>query len=127
MEKYRGPSKQYPIIEKKYFMQLFVGLLLILTAIPLETYRGGLTEVEVIQDEGLGNAPSMRPLITGETTAVLAYIAIASGILINIHAMYRYRNNYSEIREQHKRPEMLFLSIGIILTLMTVILSIILI
>lgn len=123
MEKYRGPSKQYLTIEKKYFIQLFVGLLLILAAIPLETYRGGLTEIEVRQDEGIGNEPSTRLLITG-STAALTYIVIASGIIVNIYAMYKYRKDYSEIREQHKRPEMLFLSIGIILTLMTVILSI---
>ena len=42
MEKYRGPSNQYSKMEKRYFIQLFFGIVLILLAIPLETYRSEL-------------------------------------------------------------------------------------
>ena len=54
MKRYRGPSNQHSEMEKRYFIQLIFGIVLILLATPLETYRSELGDVEIRQPQAVG-------------------------------------------------------------------------
>tara|TARA_B100001750_G_scaffold42753_1_gene31173 strand:- start:2740 stop:3126 length:387 start_codon:yes stop_codon:yes gene_type:complete len=118
MEKYRGPSDQHSRMEKKYFAQLIFGIFLILLAIPLETYRTGLGDVEIRQPLPPGGEDRPEPVrIQTNTSSALSFMVIIAGTIMNIHSIYRYRNEYNEIREKYTRPANIFVIVGITVTL----------
>ena len=118
MERYRGPSNQHSKMEKRYFMQLIFGIVLILLAIPLETYRSELGDVEIRQPQAAGGEARPPPVkIETNTSAALSYMFVIAGTITNFHSIYKYRNEYNEIKENYSRPANLFLIIGIVITL----------
>lgn len=118
MEKYRGPSDQHSRMERKYFAQLIFGIFLILLAIPLETYRTGLGDVEIRQPLPPGGEDRPEPVrIQTNTSSALSFMVIIAGTIMNIHSIYRYRNEYNEIREEYTRPANIFVIVGITVTL----------
>jgi hypothetical protein len=124
MEKYRGPKEQHVRMERKYFIQLFIGLFLILAAMPLETIRNTMAETEIEQPLGPGGNVEPPERIRTNTSPILAYVVIVGGTIINIRGMKKYRSDYAEIKEQYQRPEMAFLLIGIIFTTLAILISI---
>tara|TARA_B100001750_G_scaffold246518_1_gene269098 strand:- start:1536 stop:1922 length:387 start_codon:yes stop_codon:yes gene_type:complete len=124
MEKYRGPKEQHVRMERKYFIQLFIGLFLILAAMPLETIRNTMAETEIEQPLGPGGNVEPPERIRTNTSPILAYVVIVGGTIINIRSMKKYRSDYAEIKEQYQRPEMAFLLIGIIFTTLAILISI---
>ena len=117
MEKYRGPSNQHSEMEKKYFIQLFFGIVLILLAIPLETYRAELGDVEIRQPRPAGGEDRPPPVkIETNTSPALSYMFVIAGTITNFHSIYRYRNECNEIKENYSRPANIFLIIGIVIT-----------
>ena len=121
MEKYRGPTNQHSRMERRYFVQLIFGLILILLAIPLETFRMGLGDVEIQQPMPRGGEDRPEPVkIQTNTSSAFAYLVMIVGTATNFHAMYRYRNNYEEIKESYTRPANIFLIIGLVITILAI-------
>ena len=121
MEKYRGPANQHSRMERRYFAQVIFGLILILLAVPLETVRIGLGDVEIQQPLPPGGEDRPEPVkIKTNTSAAVAYMVIIIGTVTNFHGMYRYRNEYEEIKEDYTRPANIFLVIGLILTIVAI-------
>ncbi|MBH59316.1 MAG: hypothetical protein CMO19_02720 [Thaumarchaeota archaeon] len=121
MEKYRGPTNQHSRMERRYFAQLIFGLILILLAIPLETFRMELGDVEIEQPLRPGDNDRPEPVrIQTNTSSAFAYLVIIIGTMTNFHAMYRYRNNYEEIKESYTRPANIFLIIGLVITILAI-------
>lgn len=117
MEKYRGPEKQYPKIERKYLIRLIVGLLII---------TGGVLSVNVnialsrstIMVPGPDPGAGMEERETGiEISTILPTMFFISGSFLNVWAIYRYRDDYAEVKETETRPEMLFVLGGLIVTI----------
>ena len=128
MEKYRGPSNQHSRMERRYFAQVIIGLILILLAIPLESFRVGLGDVEIQQPIPPGGEDRPEPVkIQTNTSSALAYLVIIVGTGTNFHAMYKYRNNYEEIKESYTRPANIFLIIGLVSSMLAIGASILLI
>ena len=121
MEKYRGPTNQHSRMERRYFVQLIFGLILILLAIPLETFRMELGDVEIQQPIPPGGEDRPEPVkIQTNTSSAFAYLVMIVGTATNFHAMYRYRNNYEEIKESYTRPANIFLIIGLVITILAI-------
>lgn len=121
MEKYRGPTNQHSRMERRYFAQLIFGLILILLAIPLETFRMELGDVEIQQPIPPGGEDRPEPVkIQTNTSAAFAYLVMIVGTVTNFHAMYKYRNDYEEIKESYTRPANIFLIIGLIVTIVVI-------
>ena len=121
MEKYRGPANQHSRMERRYFAQVIFGLILILLAVPLETVRIGLGDVEIQQPLPPGGEDRPEPVkIKTNISAAVAYMVIIVGTVTNFHAMFRYRNDYEEIKESQTRPANIFLIIGLISTIVTI-------
>ena len=128
MEKYRGPTNQHSRMESSYFAQLIFGLILIILAIPLETFRMGLGDVEIQQPMPRGGEDRPEPVkIQTNTSSAFAYLVMIVGTATNFHAMYKYRNDYEEIKESYTRPANIFLIIGLILSIFAIGASILLI
>jgi len=126
MEEYRGPSNQHSKMEKRYFIQLFFGIVLILLAIPLDTYRSELGDIEIQQPRPPGGEDRPPPVrIETNTSAALSYMVIIAGTITNFHSIYKYRNEYNEIKESYSRPANLFLIIGIVVTFLALGISLI--
>jgi uncharacterized membrane protein YidH (DUF202 family) len=121
MEKYRGPTNQHSRMERRYFAQLIFGLILIILAIPLETFRMELGDVEIQQPIPPGGEDRPEPVkIQTNTSAAFAYLVMIVGTVTNFHAMYKYRNDYEEIKESYTRPANIFLIIGLIVTIVVI-------
>tara|TARA_B000000460_G_C21520422_1_gene395508 strand:- start:1771 stop:1935 length:165 start_codon:yes stop_codon:yes gene_type:complete len=43
-------------------------------------------------------------------------MVIIAGTITNFYSIYKYRNEYNEIKENYSRPANLFLIIGIVVT-----------
>ena len=117
MMSYRGPKEQHSRMERKYFMQIILGIFLILLAIPLETYRTGLDDVEIRQPLPPGGEDRPEPVrIQTNTSSALSYLVIIGGSMVNLHAMKKYHSAYSEIKEKEERPANIFIGLGILCT-----------
>ena len=117
MEEYRGPSRQYPTIERKYFIRLFAGLMIILLGVVGQQITVELSETTVLvqgPDPGAGPSEVSSGIDVTRTGGMLAMLV---GSVFNLRAITQYRDEYGEIKEIEKRPEMLFILGGLILTI----------
>jgi hypothetical protein len=117
MEKYRGPEKQHPKVERKYFIRLIIGLLIITAGVLSVNVNVALSRSTILvpgPDPGAG----MEEVSTGiEISTILPTLFFLSGSFLNVWAIYRYRDDYAEIKETETRPEMLFVLGGLIVTI----------
>jgi len=120
MMKYRGPKEQHARMERKYFIKLIFGLILISMAMPLESYRLSLDDVEVEQPLAPGGE-ILEPLtIETNTSAALSYLVILGGTIINIYSIRTYNSEYTEIKEKEERPASIFIGLGVLLTVIAI-------
>ena len=116
MKEYRGPSKQYPSIERKYFIRIFAGLMIILLGVIGQQITIELSETTVLvqgPDPGAGPSEVSSGIDVTRTGGMLAMLV---GSVVNLRAITTYRDEYGEIKENEKRPEMLFILGGLLLT-----------
>ncbi len=117
MKEYRGPSKQYPTIERKYFIRIFAGLMIILLGVIGQQITVELSETTVLvpgPDPGAGPSEISSGIDVTRTGGMLAMLV---GSVINLRAITTYREEYGEIKDTEKRPEMLFILGALILTI----------
>ncbi|HIC84222.1 MAG TPA: hypothetical protein EYO93_02390 [Nitrososphaerales archaeon] len=117
MKEYRGPSKQYPTIERKYFIRIFAGLMIILLGVIGQQITVELSNTTVMvqgPDPGAGPSEISSGIDVTRTGGMLAMLV---GSVFNLRAITKYREEYGEIKESEKRPEMLFILGGLILTI----------
>ena len=117
MKEYRGPSKQYPSIERKYFIRIFAGLMIILLGVVGQQINVELSETTVLvpgPDPGAGPSEVSSGIDVTRTGGMLAMLV---GSVINLRAITTYREEYGEIKDTEKRPEMLFILGALILTI----------
>ena len=117
MKEYRGPSKQYPSIERKYFIRIFAGLMIILLGIIGQQINVELSETTILvqgPDPGAGPSEVSSGIDVTRTGGMLAMLV---GSVVNLRAITTYRDEYGEIKENEKRPEMLFILGALILTI----------
>lgn len=123
MEKYRGPSRQYPKIERKYMLRLLGGIFVILMGV-----IGSAVNVELSQETIMvqGPDPGAGPseIESGiEITRTAGIIALLSGGVINLWSINKYRDEYAEVKETEQRPEMLFILGGLIVTTVALVIA----
>ena len=117
MEKYRGPEKQYPKVEKKYLIRLLIGLIIITGGVLSVNVNVALSRSTVMvpgADPGAGPEERSSGI---EISTVLPTLFFITGSFVNVWAIYRYRDDYAEIKETEPRPEMLFVLAGLVATI----------
>ena len=117
MKEYRGPSRQYPTIKRKYFIRIFAGLMIILLGVVGQQINVELSETTVLvpgPDPGAGPSEVSSGIDVTRTGGMLAMLV---GSVINLRAITTYREEYGEIKDTEKRPEMLFILGALILTI----------
>ena len=117
MKEYRGPSRQYPTVERKYFIRIFAGLMIILLGVIGQQINVELSNTTVLvqgPDPGAGPSEISSGIDVTRTGGMLAMFA---GAVFNVRAITKYREEYGEIKEIEKRPEMLFILGALLLTI----------
>jgi len=117
MEEYRGPSKQYPKVERKFFIRIAVGIIVILLGIIGQQITVELSETTVLvpgPDPGAGPSEVSSGIDVTRTGGMLAMLV---GAVVNLRAITNYREEYGEIKDTEKRPETLFILVTLALTL----------
>ena len=117
MKEYRGPSRQYPTVERKYFIRIFAGLMIILLGVIGQQINVELSNTTVLvqgPDPGAGPSEVSSGIDVTRTGGMLAMLV---GTVVNLRAITTYREEYGEIKEIEKRPEMLFILAALILTI----------
>ena len=117
MEEYRGPSRQYPKVERKFFIRIAVGILIILLGIIGQQINVELSETTVLvpgPDPGAGPSEVSSGIDVTRTGGMLAMLV---GTVVNLRAITNYREEYGEIKDTEKRPETLFILVTLALTL----------
>ena len=118
MKEYRGPSKQYPSSRTQvFYIRIFAGLMIILLGIIGQQINVELSETTILvqgPDPGAGPSEVSSGIDVTRTGGMLAMLV---GSVVNLRAITTYRDEYGEIKENEKRPEMLFILGALILTL----------
>ena len=117
MEKYRGPSKQYPKVERKFFIRIAFGIIIILLGIIGQQINVELSETTILvpgPDPGAGPSEVSSGIDVTRTRGMLAMLV---GTVVNLRAISTYRSEYGEIKETEERPETLFIIATLVLTL----------
>ena len=117
MEEYRGPSRQYPKVERKFFIRIAVGIVIILLGIIGQQITVELSETTVLvpgPDPGAGPSEVSSGIDVTRTGGMLAMLV---GAVVNLKAITNYREEYGEIKDTEKRPETLFILVTLALTL----------
>tara|TARA_B100000949_G_scaffold80167_1_gene71582 strand:- start:826 stop:1266 length:441 start_codon:yes stop_codon:yes gene_type:complete len=123
MEKYRGPSKQYPKVERKFFIRIIVGLLILVVGVGAQNVNIALSETTVMvpgPDAGAGPQEISSGIEVTQTVGVITLLAAG---VVNFRAIMQYRDEYGEIKETEPRPEMLFIGIALIVTIVAIVLA----
>lgn len=121
MMKYRGPKDQHTIIERKYWVRLGVGVIIVFTGVLVTAYTSAASQTTVQApnpaDPGAGPIEVASPI---GKTPVVGILGLIVGIVVNLWAISKYRNEYAEIKEKESRPEGMFIMIGLVVTLVVV-------
>ena len=123
MEEYRGPSRQYPKVERKFFIRIAVGIVIILLGIIGQQITIELSETTVLvpgPDPGAGPSEVSSGIDVTRTGGMLAMLV---GAVVNLKAIMNYREEYGEIKDTEKRPETLFILVTLGLTLGAIVLA----
>ena len=123
MEEYRGPSKQYPKVERKFFIRIVVGIVIILLGILGQQITIELSNTTVMvqgPDPGAGPSEIESGIDVTRTGGMLAMLV---GLVVNLKAITNYRDEYGEIRENEPRPETLFILGALVLTIAAIALA----
>ena len=123
MEEYRGPSKQYPKVERKFFIRIAVGIVIILLGIIGQQINVELSETTILvpgPDPGAGPSEVSSGIDVTRTGGMLAMLV---GAVVNLKAIMNYREEYGEIKDTEKRPETLFILVTLGLTLGAIVLA----
>ena len=123
MEEYRGPSKQYPKVERKFFIRIAVGIIVILLGIIGQQITVELSETTILvpgPDPGAGPSEVSSGIDVTRTGGMLAMLV---GAVVNLKAIMNYREEYCEIKDTEKRPETLFILVTLALTLGAIVLA----
>ena len=123
MEEYRGPSRQYPKVERKFFIRIAVGIVIILLGIIGQQITVELSETTVLvpgPDPGAGPSEVSSGIDVTRTGGMLAMLV---GAVVNLKAIMNYREEYGEIKDTEKRPETLFILVTLGLTLGAIVLA----
>ena len=123
MEEYRGPSRQYPKVERKFFIRIAVGIVIILLGIIGQQINVELSETTILvpgPDPGAGPSAVSSGIDVTRTGGMLAMLV---GAVVNLKAIMNYREEYGEIKDTEKRPETLFILITLGLTLGAIVLA----
>ena len=117
MEEYRGPSRQYPKVERKFFIRIAIGIVVILLGIIGQQITIELSETTVLvpgPDPGAGPSEVSSGIDVTRTGGMLAMLV---GAVVNLRAITNYREEYGEIKDTEQRPETLFILVTLALTL----------
>ena len=123
MEEYRGPSRQYPKVERKFFIRIAVGIVIILLGIIGQQINVELSETTILvpgPDPGAGPSEVSSGIDVTRTGGMLAMLV---GTVVNLKAIMNYREEYGEIKDTEKRPETLFILVTLGLTLGAIVLA----
>ena len=123
MEEYRGPSRQYPKVERKFFIRIAVGIVIILLGIIGQQINVELSETTILvpgPDPGAGPSEVSSGIDVTRTGGMLAMLV---GAVVNLKAIMNYREEYGEIKDTEKRLETLFILVTLGLTLGAIVLA----
>jgi len=121
MEKYHGPSKQYPKVERKFFIRIIVGLLILVIGVGAQNINYVLSETTVLVPGADPGLPAEEISSNIEVTRTVGVISLLAAGVVNLRAIMNYRDEYGEIKEIEPRPEMLIVGVALIITIIAIV------
>ena len=123
MEKYHGPSKQYPKVERKFFIRIIVGLLILVIGVGAQNINYVLSETTVLVPGADPGLPAEEISSNIEVTQTVGVISLLAAGVVNLRAIMNYRDEYGEIKETEPRPEMLIIGVALIITIIALVVA----
>lgn len=123
MEKYHGPSKQYPKVERKFFIRIIVGLLILVIGVGAQNINYVLSETTVLVPGADPGLPAEEISSNIEVTRTVGVISLLAAGVVNLRAIMNYRDEYGEIKEIEPRPEMLIVGVALIITIIAIVIA----
>ena len=118
MMKYRGPTDQYRVVERRYLLRLIVGLAIIAVGVVATVFSAAASQVQVFipnqADPGAEPVPVEAPV---QANTGLGIVTVIIGSLVNLFSIKKYRSDYDEIKDKEPRPEGMLTLVGLLLTL----------
>ncbi|MBM3898010.1 MAG: hypothetical protein FJ358_05760 [Thaumarchaeota archaeon] len=118
MMKYRGPTDQYRVVERRYILRLVVGLAIIAVGVVATIFSATASQVQVFipnqADPGAEPVPVQAPV---RANTGLGMVTVIVGSVVNLISIRKYRSDYAEIKEKEPRPAGKFALVGLLLTL----------
>lgn len=119
MMKYRGPTDQHKIVERRYLVRLVVGLTIMTIGVGATIFGAAASQATVLApnpvDPGAGPVEVRAP---GGVNTGLGLLAIIIGTIVNLFSIRKYKADYAEIKEKEPRPEGMFVLVGLLITLL---------
>ena len=123
MEKYHGPSKQYTKVERKFFIRIIVGLLILVIGVWAQNINVVLSETTVLVPGADAGLPAEEISSNIEVTQTVGVISLLAAGVVNLRAIMNYRDEYGEIKETEPRPEMLIIGVALIITIIALVIA----
>ena len=117
MMKYRGPTDQHRIVERRYFLRLAVGLAIIAVGVMAAVFSATASQVKVfVPNQGDPGAEPVAVANPVKANAPLGLVTVIVGSLVNLFSIKKYRSDYADIKEKESRPVGMFTLVGLLLT-----------
>jgi len=116
MISFRGPKDQHTAIEKRYYLRLLVGVLIIILGIFATSAGVTLSNSDVIVP---GAEQGQIQVINNpmESTATIGVFALIITLAINLYSINKFSSEYGEVEENSPRPKNQFILSGILFTI----------
>lgn len=119
MMKYRGPTDQHKIVERRYLFRLVVGLAIIAVGVGATMFGAAASQATVlVPDPGDPGAGPVAVQAPGGVNTGLGFLTIIVGSGVNLFSIRKYKADYAEIKEKELRPEGIFVLVGLLITLL---------
>ena len=98
MMKYRGPKDQHTIVERKYWIRIAVGVVIIFVGVLTTHFTSAASQTTILvpnpADPGAGPVEAESPI---GRTPVVGILALGVGLIVNLWGISKYKNEYAEI------------------------------
>ena len=118
MESYRGPKDQYTPIQRRYYIRLAVGVLIIMAGLFATDAGVTLSDSDIVvpgAEQGQVQIMS-NPM---ESSATIGVFALIIALVINLYSINKFSGEYEEVGNNAPRPKNQFILLGILITAVT--------
>ena len=122
MESSRGPKDQYTSIQRRYYLRLLVGVLIVMAGLFATSAGVTLSNSDlVVPGAEQGQVQIMsNPM---ESTTTIGVFALIIALAINLYSINKFSGEYEEVGENASRPKNQFILLGILVTIVAEVLG----